>query len=259
MNPTLLPAAFDLPYVGLSFLISAVGAFVALTASAGIVRAGRSLSRINLLAAGLALGGIGIWAMHFIGMLALRIDMGVGYAMVETLLSLLLAVGGSSAALFWVARNPGSIRHLLAGGAVLAVAVCLMHYVGMYGMRFGGFFDWSPVLVATSVAIAWVAATAALVLAFSVRGVAARFVAALVMAGAVCAMHYTGMAAAGFVCTTPTPGAIPQGFGIVSALDLPALVSVLALGMAMVISIDQFFQRMDSATVQRAARRRPAR
>ncbi|RYY48357.1 MAG: histidine kinase [Comamonadaceae bacterium] len=245
-----------MPYVALSFLISAIGAFVALTASAGILGAGRPISRINLLAAGLALGGIGIWAMHFIGMLALRIEMGVGYAMVETLASLLFAVGGSSLALLWVARDPHSLGNLAAGGAVLGLAVCLMHYVGMYGMRFGGYFDWSPGLVAASVLIAWVAATAALVLAFAVRGFAARLVAALVMAGAVCAMHYTGMAAASFICTSATPGAIPHGFAVVSALELPVLVAVVALGMAFVISVDQFFQRMDrSQSRMRAARR----
>jgi NO-binding membrane sensor protein with MHYT domain len=238
-----MSTTFDLPYVALSFILSAVGAFVALTAAGGIA-AGRSYSRINLLATGLALGGIGIWAMHFIGMLALRMEMGVGYAMTESFISLLLAVVGSALPLLWVARNPGSLRHLLAGGAVLAIAVCAMHYLGMYGMRFGGVFDWSPGLVAASILIAWVASTAALLLAFTVRGLTARLVAALVMAGAVCAMHYTGMAAATFICTTATPTVIPTGFGVVSSLDLPALVSVLALGMAFVISIDQFFQRM---------------
>ena len=56
-------------------------------------------------------------------------------------------------ALSWVARHPGSIRHLLQGGLVLGLAVCVMHYLGMYGMRFGGIFQWSGVLVAASVAM----------------------------------------------------------------------------------------------------------
>jgi NO-binding membrane sensor protein with MHYT domain len=251
-----MPATFDLPFVALSFVISAIGAFVALTAASGIVSGRRPLNRINLLAAGLALGGIGIWAMHFIGMLAMRVDMGVGYAMTETLVSLAFAVGGSTLALSRVARNPGSLPHLLGGGATLGAAVCVMHYLGMYGMRFGGVFDWSPALVAASVAIACAAATAALVLAFAVRGLVARAAAALVMAVAVCAMHYTGMAAANFICTSATPAVIPSGFAVVSSMDLPVLVTVLALGMAFVISIDQLFQRIAAPHAGLAERRR---
>ena len=177
-------------------------------------------------------------------MLAMQVSMGVGYAMVETVASLVVAIAGSTLALSWVARHPGSVRHLLGGGAVLGTAVCVMHYLGMYGMRFGGVFDWSVGLVIASIVIAMVAATAALVLAFAVRGVVARIAASGVMAAAVCAMHYTGMAAADFICTTTERQLIPAGFAVVSSLDLPVLVSVLALGMAFVIAVDQFFQRI---------------
>lgn len=256
MNPTPLATSFDLPYVALSFFISAVGAFVALTAAAGIAGRNRPLNRVNLFAAGLALGGIGIWSMHFIGMLAMRVDMGVGYAATETLVSLAFAVVGSTLALSWVARHPGSTRHLLQGGLVLGLAVCVMHYLGMYGMRFGGFLEWSGLLVGVSVAIALVAATAALFLAFSVRGIAARALAAAVMGVAVCAMHYTGMAAADFICTSATPALIPPGFGVVAARDLPLLVAVLSLGMAFVISVDQVFQRVGAPVAARSQRRR---
>ncbi|RYF19264.1 MAG: histidine kinase [Comamonadaceae bacterium] len=256
MNPTPLPASFDIPYVVLSLLISTVGAFVALTAAAGIAGRNRPLNRVNLFAAGVALGGIGIWAMHFIGMLAMQVDMGVGYAVTETLVSLAFAVVGSTLALSWVARHPGSTRHLLQGGLVLGLAVCVMHYLGMYGMRFGGYFQWSGTLVGVSVLIALVAATAALFLAFSARGLAARALAAVVMGVAVCAMHYTGMAAATFICTSATPGLIPPGFGVVAARDLPVLVSVLALGMAFVISVDQVFQRLGAAPSGQPVRRR---
>jgi NO-binding membrane sensor protein with MHYT domain len=243
MNPATLPTSFDATYVALSFLISAVGAFVALTAAARIGDSRRSISRTNLLAAGLALGGIGIWAMHFMGMLALRIPLGIGYAMGETMASLVITVAGAGYALFTVATNPRSVRHILLGGIVLGLAVCVMHYLGMYGMRFGGHFEWSTGLVAASVAIAWVAATAALAITSIVRNVQARVVAALIMATAVCAMHYTGMAAAGFVCTVPNPLALPRGLGIVASFDLPVLVCIVALGSAFVISVDQFFQR----------------
>jgi NO-binding membrane sensor protein with MHYT domain len=256
VSPTLIPTGFDPSYVILSFIVSAVGAFVALTAAANIAAApsGRRIDRINLWAAALALGGIGIWSMHFIGMLALHADLGIGYAMPETLASLLIAVAGTGYALHCVARHRGSVRHVLIAGAVLGLAVCAMHYLGMYGMRFGGFLQWSPGLVAASVGIAWLAATAAMALAFAVRSLAGRARVALVMAGAVCAMHYTGMAAAQVVCTTSTPGAIPTGWGVVSSMELPMLVIVVALGIAFVISIDQFFQHVGSVQPKPARR-----
>jgi NO-binding membrane sensor protein with MHYT domain len=243
----LMPASYQPLLVALSFVISAIGAFVALTASAQIVGAGRRISTFNALTAGLALGGIGIWSMHFIGMLALRVGMGVSYSMAETVVSLLVAVGSSAAALLWVARGQRSLQRLLGAGSLLATGVVAMHYLGMGGMRFAGYIDWSWPVVGASVLIALAAATAALWLAFSVRRLGARLLAALVMAAAVCAMHYTGMEAADFICTSANPQGFPQGPGLVSSLQLPAVVSIVALGIAFMIFVDQMLQRVGGA------------
>ena len=235
--------SYDAGFIALSYLISVVGAFVALTAvdqmRTQVTVNGRML---NLAAAAISLGGIGIWAMHFIGMLSLRLGMGVSYSIPETLLSLLAAVGASGVALYWVARSR-SVLALLGGGLMFGTAVLTMHYVGMYGMRFNGFFRWSSELVGASVGIAYAAAVAGLWLAFSARSLPLRALASLVIGVAVCAMHYTGMAAAGFVCTSPNPPAFPVGSYLVTSLELPALVTIASLGMAMVIAIDQMFQR----------------
>jgi hypothetical protein len=59
-------------------------------------------------------------------------------------------------------------------------------------------------------------------LAFNTRTMVLRIAAALVMGAAVCAMHYTGMSAAEFICTTANRSALPRGTGIVSLFDLPA-------------------------------------
>lgn len=247
----LMPQAYSPALVALSFVIAAVGAFAALTASSRIVGANGRVSLLNALAAGTALGGIGVWSMHFIGMLAVRVNMGVSYALPETIVSLLAAVGGSAAALLWVARRP-SLPRVAGAGVVLGLGVCVMHYLGMYGMRFGGYFQWSLPLVALSIAIAIVAATAALWLAFVVRNVKARIGASLVMAGAVCTMHYTGMGAADFICTSPDAGAFPQGPLLITSLQMPVLVTVVALGVAFIILVDQALQRLH-ASPQRAS------
>jgi NO-binding membrane sensor protein with MHYT domain len=102
-------------------------------------------------------------------------------------------------------------------------------------------------VIIISVLIACFAATAALWLAFNTGTWAARAGAAAVMGVAVCAMHYTGMAAAEFICTTANRSALPGGFGVINSFQLPLLVTVSALAMAFLISVDQFFQRVSSS------------
>lgn len=251
--------SYDAGYVALSYLISVIGAFIALTAVEQMrAQPAGSARWLNLTAAAVSLGGIGIWTMHFIGMLSLRLGMGVSYSVPETLLSLLAAVGASALALYWVSKGRSVLR-LLGGGLVFGTAVLVMHYLGMYGMRFNGIYQWSSHLVGASVAIAYVAAVAGLWLAFSARSLPLRAAASLVIGVAVCAMHYTGMAAAGFFCTSPNPRAFPVGANLVTSLELPALVTTVSLATAVVIAIDQLFQRFiaDPAPRRRTASARP--
>lgn len=149
-----------------------LGSFVALTAARRIRGEQGGTRWLNVLAAGAALGGIGVWSMHFTGMLALRLGMGSGYAMAETLVSLVAAVAATSAALAFVAQRPDSNVRVLGAGALLGLGVAFMHYLGMAGMRFPGFIVWSWDVVGLSVLIAVAAASAALWLAFRTRGFA---------------------------------------------------------------------------------------
>lgn len=252
MNPVVV-ASYQLPYVALSFLIAVTGAFVALTAAAAIRKSNGKISVSNSLAAGIALGGIGVWSMHFIGMVALRLDVGTAYAPLETAVSLVAAVLASALALAYVAKAPEQFSRVLLAGFLLGMGVVVMHYLGMFGMKFGGYIRWDYGIVGLSAVIAVVAATAALWLAFNTRPLGLRFAAALLMGVAVCAMHYTGMNAAEFVCTTANRLATPQGSGYLAARDLSTVVAYAALAMAAVIALDQIFQR---TTAQ--ARARPA-
>ena len=151
---------------------------------------------------------------------------------------------------------PGKAPRLLGAGFLLGMGVVFMHYLGMFGMKFGGSIQWDLAVVGASAVIAVVAATAALWLAFNTRGLGVRALAALVMAVAVCAMHYTGMAAAEFICTTPNRDAVPQGFGYMSRINLPMFVTIAAFTMALLISIDQLFQRANAQVKRPAAARR---
>lgn len=236
--------SYQFSLVALSYFMAVIGSFVALTAAQRI-RQGNRLNKLNVLAAGGALGGIGVWAMHFTGMLALQLGMGSSYSMGETLISLIAAVGAASGALAYVAQKPESSARLISAGVVLGLGAAFMHYLGMHGMRIPGFILWSYGLVGVSVVIAVLAACAALWLAFRTHSLPSRIAAALIMGVAVCAMHYTGMAAADFVCIADSAQrfAVPAGFGLVSSMDLPLFTTIVAVGIAALIGYDQALQR----------------
>lgn len=239
---TAVVTTYQWGYVALSYAFAVLGSVVALAAATRIRRQDGSISLLNTLAAGLALGGIGVWSMHFIGMVALQLDVGSSYAVGETVASLVAAVVASSLALGFVARDPRQPARLLAAGFLLGMGVVAMHYLGMHGMRIAGFIRWDMGLVALSAVIAVAAATAALWLAFHTRGYAMRAAAALVMGVAVCAMHYTGMSAAEFICTSADRGAAPKGPGLVSLSYLPTLVAFGAMVIAAMIVVHQLYQ-----------------
>ncbi len=245
MNQEVLVASFDPGWVALSFVVSVIGAYVALWVAPSV--AGRRSGQINWFNAvlsGLALGGVGIWSMHFLGMLAYEVPLAVGYRFVELAVSLLAAVAVSALAIGYLSAQAFSWRRLLVAGPLAGGGVAVMHYLGMVGMRFGGYFDWNTAIVALSVAIAVVAATAALWLAFHTRGAALRAAAALLMGVAVCTMHYTGMAAASVVCTTANRRAMLPD--LLRAGDLGALVAVVAIGVAVMVAADVALQRWNA-------------
>lgn len=247
MESVVLPVSYDLAMVILSWMVSAVGAFTALSAVSRARKPDGEVDRFNVILAGVALGGVGIWSMHFIGMIAWKVELGVGYRLFETMLSLVAAIIVSALALGYVAHD-ASIKRLLVAGPLAGIGVTVMHYLGMYSMRFYGYFDWDWATVGLSAVIAMTAATVALWLAFNTHKRWHRAVAAQVMATAVCTMHYTGMTAASVVCTTANRKAyLPD---LLRPSDLPALVLTIALGVALMIGTD--------LTIQRVSERKPS-
>lgn len=148
-----------------------------------------------LFAAAVALGGCGIWVMHFIAMLGFSIEgVRIQYDMPMTLLSAAIAIVVVWIGLSIVVRVPKEIVALPIGGTITGLGVAAMHYLGMYAMHPGAHIEYSRPLVILSVVIAVVAATAALWFMLHVRGFLSSLGSALVMGVAVCGMHYTGMA-----------------------------------------------------------------
>ena len=243
MNPN-VTTAFDPLLVALSFAFAVIGSFVALTAAGRVNQRGGRQSLSNIVTVGVALGGIGVWSMHFIGMLALDMDVGSSYSMVDTFASLLIVIVATSWTVSFAAKSPDNLPRLAAAGVLLGLSVVVMHYLGMFGLKINGYIRWDYGVVVLSIVIAIVAATAALWLAFNSPTLNRRVAAALAMGVAVCAMHYTGMYAAEFVCTTESRNAIPQGTGFISSFRLPMLVIAITLMMTTVLSVDQWFQHL---------------
>jgi NO-binding membrane sensor protein with MHYT domain len=205
MSPgDVVPLSFNSSLVALSFLIAALGSYVALLAAAGI-RAETQDGEIRvgyIVIGAMAMGGVGIWSMHFIGMLAQNLPFEVGYQAGLTILSFVVAAGFSGWAFWYVGRDRFTFLRCLVGGCAAGFGVASMHYVGMSAARMPAVLLWNLPLVILSVLIAVIAATAALWLAFNIQNERQRIGAAILMAVAVCGMHYTGAAAGAVVCTT---------------------------------------------------------
>lgn len=150
------------------------------------------------LALGAASIGCGIWTMHFIAMIGFRVKESlIHYDVGLTVLSLVVAITVVGIGVFAVGYRGVSTATLCAAGSVTGLGVAAMHYLGMAAIRMNGYIQYDISVVALSVVIAIVAATAALWAAVSIRGFLTSLGASLVMGVAVSGMHYTGMAAVG--------------------------------------------------------------
>ncbi|MGU3667238.1 MHYT domain-containing protein [Methylobacterium sp. A49B] len=193
----MVPTGYDPALVALSLAIAVFASYTALDLGGRVRGAAAGLRWAWVAAASLAMGG-GIWAMHFVGMLAFEMGMPAAYDLRTTVASLVLAIAATGAAFSWVSRPGAGPRDVLISGPLMGVGVAGMHYTGMAAMRVPGNLAYSLPVVAASVAIAVTAATAALWLTFRQNSVWQKLAAAVVMGLAVAGMHYTGMAAATF-------------------------------------------------------------
>ncbi|MEU5881969.1 MHYT domain-containing protein [Spirillospora sp. NPDC047279] len=188
--------AYGISTPAIAYTLSVIGSMLGLmcTSRARATEGTRRAGWLGL--AAVAIGGTGIWAMHFIAMLGFKVSGAhLRYNVPLTLVSALIAVGVVGVGLFTVGFGGARLAPLLIGGVVTGLGVASMHYTGMAAMNMSGHLSYDAVLVVASVVIAVGAATAALWFTVRVRGRRATFGAALIMGVAVCGMHYTGMAA----------------------------------------------------------------
>jgi PAS domain S-box-containing protein len=255
-----LTGTYNATLVAVSVIVAALASYVALVlASRVIAAAGRA--RLAWLLSGAVAMGTGIWAMHFVGMLAFRLNgRPITYDAIHLVLSVLVAIVASGFALWMVSLRAGTWRPLTLGAVAMGGAIAGMHYLGMAGLHTTATLSWRPELVAASIAIAVLASGTALGLAAwfqsdeSSATQLRRRLAAVVMGCAIAGMHYTAMAAARFHPVPPEIEAAvevqDQTGDVVATEGLAVLVAVatlLILGVALAGSVaDRYLGRLEA-------------
>jgi NO-binding membrane sensor protein with MHYT domain len=226
---------FDLVMVFLSYLISVSGSYTALVFARESQRVGREERLTWIIWAGVVMGAVAIWSMHFVGMMALDLGMPASYEIGRTCLSMLLAIVATGAGFAIVGVSSRSGLAVVSAGIFMGLGIAAMHYTGMAALCVSAASWYEPTLVALSIVIAIVAATIALWMAFHLDQPWHLFVASLIAGLAVCGMHYTGMIAFRLVPDPSLPDQMPTMLSplmVGSGLSILSLV-VLWLGTAM--------------------------
>ena len=232
--------------VGLSLIVATLASYTAHDLSRRIPQIGNPAARQLWLLGGALAFGVGIWSMHFIGVLAFSLPIPLGYDFGITSASLLAAILVSYLALAVTARGALGLGRLLISGCFMGAGIVAMHYLGDAAMRMEPPIQYDRELVALSVAIAVAASIAALCIArwlaagAQTQLLARRLAAACVMGLAITGMHYTGNAAANFV-----PGAI---CGAANGIDMPWLATTVTLLTLAILAAALMLSRFEART-----------
>lgn len=223
----MVPVSYDPAIIALSVVIAVQGGYVSLMLARrlsalglgpdGWATAGR---RKAFLAASALSLGVGIWAMHFIGMLAVKLPIVVTYDLLWTLVSALVCVLVVGLGVFVASFGRLTPKRLAGAGLLMGAGIAIMHYIGMSALRANCIVSYSPTLVAASFGVAVAASGLALWLAFSPTHRPHLMAGAVCLGLAISGMHYTGMAAATFL---PVEDLVAISAPVLS-LDLLAIV-----------------------------------
>lgn len=194
-------SSYSFPLVLISVLIAIFGSYAMLNMVPRVEHAKNHLQKALWISAGAIVMGNAIWAMHFIGMLALHLPCGIYYDPVITMISMIPGMLASGVALRFISRHDTGLRHRLSASVLLGAGIGTMHYTGMAAMRIEGVIRYDPTLFFLSVIVAVVLAFVALQvrIALGSQGKWGSIASSVVMGCATSGMHYTAMAAAYFL------------------------------------------------------------
>ncbi|MCW3794411.1 EAL domain-containing protein [Paenibacillus sp. LS1] len=237
----------------ISYLIAVVASYNVLDLTSRINKASGK-SRWLWLFFGAIIMGMGIWSMHFVGMMAMSLPFPVSYDLVIVLISVAVAIVASFVALLVVSRQRLPLLQLLGGACLFALGIVLMHYIGMYAMQVEIRYD--PMYVMLSIMIACAASITALWLSLyflksdTRHDVWKKVGSALIMGGAIAGMHYTGMMAAHIESDMPPNRVISSLNTILDQKRLAYFISMgtlFTLGLSIVgLYISRLFSKQES-------------
>ena len=224
-------------------MIVAVAASYAALDLAGRITLARGRHRLGWLAAGAGTMGVGIWSTHSVGMLAFALPVEIQHDIPLLVLSMISAVIGAGAALLVGSRKDGGVASFAASGILMALGIAAMHYIGIAGIRAAAELRYDQSLVALSILGASVCSAGAMALSFAttepsgVQRLWRRLAAAGMMAGAIAALHCTGMLAATYM---PAPMPTVPAWRVLADHtlgDLTAITMMLVLTVSMLGSL----------------------
>ena len=206
----------------MSYCVAAFASYTAFHLVERVIASRSSAARFKWLATGAISMGCGIWAMHFVAMLAVQMHRGMEmrYDLTLTLASAIFAILAAGFAFDLVSRKSRSIGRLLTGGVVLGAGIGAMHYTGMLAMRMDALIRYDAIWFGASVVVAVVLATLAIwMMFFTIEArefdkADHRLWTAAVMGLAVTLMHYTGMGATHFLRTGQPAQVITDGIAL---------------------------------------------
>ena len=226
-------------------LVFASIAMAVFAAFCALEMADRPSHRRRWIALGSLMLGTGVWAMHFIGMVAFRVECAVGYEPWTTGLSMLPGIAAAAVALYAVSLPRISALRLVFAGAVMGAGIGLMHYAGMAAIRMDGVLRYDLRLFVLSIVAAVALAVSALWLKRRIRASAlgrrrylASLLSALVLGVAISGMHYIAMEAAYFIPVDGKPA--------VAATSPVVLASVVGLATLMLLGFGLTFMVLSS-------------
>ena len=238
--------------VVVSLLVAILASFTALDMANRVTTApSPRISVLWLLGGGCAMG-LGIWSMHFIGMLAFKLPIPLGYDLELTAVSLLAAMASSIFALWLVSRATLPHSRLALGALLMGSGIATMHYLGMAAMLMRPGIEYHPGWFTLSLIIAVAASWVALYVAFRLRHnetrLQHRVAPAVVLGAAIVGMHYTGMAAAQFPADSICGAAAGTGL---QTQWLAALVMVLTIAILAVVLLVSWLDQRQQAQLLR--------
>ena len=185
-----------------SVIVAMLASYTALDMAGRVATTQGKASKLWLTGGSVAMG-IGVWSMHFIGMLAFNMPVAMGYDPGITAFSMAIAIVSSAFALWLVCQAQLPLPRLSLGALLMGGGIAAMHYTGMAAMRMMPAITYNPEWVLLSVVVAIAASVSALWMAFHLRNHSPnvkllRVGAAVIMGTGIAGMHYIGMTAAAF-------------------------------------------------------------